>query len=211
MSCGDSSMAERLNQTVDGGSIPTSPLQFHRRSFWVANVDHSIARDLVEAEHYARGASNTSTYLHGLFPSGWLWHSECVGVAWWIPPTKSAAQALAGERWEGVLSLSRLVIAPGVPKNACSFLLSKSVRLIDRSRWHTLVTYADSWRGHTGTIYRAAGWTFAGHTKAERTYTLNGRMVARKAGPKTRTHAEMMALGAILEGSFSKSRFVLAG
>jgi hypothetical protein len=49
------------------------------------------------------------------------------------------------------------VLEPDVPPNACSFLLSKSTRLIDTKRWHTLVTYADSWRGHTGAIYRAAG------------------------------------------------------
>jgi hypothetical protein len=128
-------------------------------------------------------------------------------VAWWIPPTKSAAQAWAGELWEGVLSLSRLAIEPDVPKNAASFLLSKSERLIDTKRWHTLVTYADSWRGHTGAIYRAAGWEYCGQTKPQAVYTLNGRMIARKAGPKTRTHAEMIALGCELVGHFPKHRF----
>jgi hypothetical protein len=34
-------------------------------------------------------------------------------------------------------------------------------------------------------------------------------MTARKAGPKTRTHAEMIALGARFEGKFSKARFCL--
>ena len=38
-------------------------------------------------------------------------------------------------------------------------------------------------------------------------YTLNGRMIARKAGPKTRTHAEMLALGAVCEGAFPKHKF----
>ena len=209
--CGDSSMAEHQGPPGEGGSIPTSPLQLRKRDFIVAGVDMSTAhRDLIEAEHYARGASNTATFLHGLFPRDWLWFSDCLGVAWWIPPTKSAARAIAGNRWEGVLSLSRLAVAPGVPKNACSFLLSKSVLMIDRHRWPFLVTYADDWRGHSGTIYRAAGWTFDGRTKPERTYTINGRMTARKAGSKTHTHAEMIARGAVLEGSFSKSRFVLS-
>jgi hypothetical protein len=103
---------------------------------------------LVTKYHYAKGASNTAVHLHGLYPHDWHWYAQCIGVAWWIPPTKSAAQAWAGDKWEGVLSLSRLVIQPNSPRNACSFLLSKSVRLIDRKRWHTLVTYADKWRGH---------------------------------------------------------------
>jgi hypothetical protein len=71
-----------------------------------------------------------------------------------------------------------------------------------------LVTYADEWRGHTGAIYRADNWTYCGKTAAESVWTLDGRMVARKAGPKTRTTAEMEAMGARLEGRFPKHKFV---
>lgn len=204
---GESTVAVRPAQPEGGGSIPTSPLQLRKGEWLVAGCDQSVAERFIEAEHYARGASNTATYLHGLYPRGWHWYEECVGVAWWIPPTRSAAEAWAGEAWEGVLSLSRLAIASEVPKNACSFLLSKSVRMIDRARWPVLVTYADSWRGHNGAIYRAAGWEYCGETKPEATYTLNGRMIARKAGGVTRTHAEMLALGCKFEGRFPKARF----
>lgn len=207
--CGDSSLVELAGPPVGGGSIPTSPLQLRKREWIVASCDQEIAERFVIKHHYARGTSNTATYLHSLYPAGWHWYEDCVGVAWWIPPTRSAAEAWAGEAWEGVLSLSRLAIEPGVPANACSFLLSKSVRRIDRTRWHTLVTYADSWRGHKGTIYRACGWEYCGETKPEAVYTINGRMTARKAGGKTRTHAEMLALGAQFEGKFSKGRFAL--
>jgi hypothetical protein len=167
------------------------------------------ATPFIEENHYSKGASNTATYLHGLFPANWLWYRDCAGVAWWIPPTKSAAQKWLPENWQGVLSLSRFAIHPDVPANACSFLLSKSVKLINRERWPVLVTYADTWRGHTGAIYKACGWKFCGMTKPEATYTVNGRMTARKAGNNTRTHAEMLALGAIFEGKFSKSRWSL--
>ena len=209
MLCGDSTLLVCSDQRREGGSIPTSPLQLNKRDWEVAGVDMATALALVIENHYAKGAANTATVLHGLYPRGWHWHNQCVGVAWWIPPTKSAGQAWAGDKWEGVLSLSRLVIAPDVPKNACSFLLSKSVKMIDAKRWHTLVTYADDWRGHEGTIYRAAGWEYCGKTKPERTYTINGVMTARKAGPKTRRHDEMLALGAQLEGSHAKHRFCL--
>lgn len=205
----DSSLVERPVPPEESGSIPTSTLQFSKREWIVCDADVDIARVMIEREHYSRGAANTYTYLHGLFPRGWHWHAECAGVAWWIPPTMHAARALAGEEWRGVLSLSRLAIMPDVPKNAASFLISKSVRLIDRSKYHTLVSYADGWRGHSGAIYLAAGWTYDGTTNPETVYTLRGRMVARKAGQRTRTHAEMIALGAKLEGRFSKHRFVL--
>lgn len=185
-----------------------------RKSDWtVRDVPISVARRIVENYHYAAGASNTATYLHGLFlDSGCVCEKcrgECWGVAWWIPPTRTAANATYPSNWQGVLCLSRLVIVPEAPKNACTFLLSRSRRLIDPIRWPCLVTYADQWQGHTGSIYLADNWTPMGLTKPERTYCINGRLVARKAGGHTRTHGEMMALGAVLVGAFSRHKFSL--
>lgn len=169
----------------------------------------ATGRRLVEEYHYARGGSNTRVAMHGLYARG-----QCgviypaVGVAWWIPPTKSAGHAAYPANCQGVLSLSRLVIAPDVPPNACSFLIRHSMRMIDRYRWPCFLTYADEWRGHTGAIYLATGWSEAGWTKPERTYTLDGKMISRKAGPKTRTHAEMLTIGCKFEGSFRRKRFI---
>lgn len=177
-----------------------------RKGEWhVEEVAIPVARKIVETHHYARGAANTATFLHGLFHIG---SPDCWGVAWWIPPTKGAALATFPENWQGVLCLSRLVVLPETPKNACTFLLSRSRHLIDPVRWPCLVTYADDWQQHTGGIYRADNWEYRGKTKPERTYVINGRMVSRKAGGNTRTHAEMLALGAVCVGSFSKHKYV---
>lgn len=176
------------------------------KSQWdVRTIPLSVARDLVQRFHYSGGASNTATYRHGLFKRG---SDVCLGAAWWIPPTKSAALATFPENWKGVLSLSRLVVHPDVPANGASFLLARSRRAIDPAKWPCLVTYADEWQGHSGGIYRADNWVYCGLTRPERTYVRDGIMVARKAGPKTRTHAEMLALGAEMVGSFAKHKFI---
>lgn len=181
-----------------------------KRSDWeVRPVDIAIARRLVERYHYAKGGSNTAVALHGLFRAGDIFDEQCQGVAWWIPPTRTAAMSTYPERWQGVLALSRLVIAPDVPANACTFLLARSRKLIDASAWPCLVTYADEWRGHSGAIYLADNWTFVGRTRAEPTFQINGRMISRKRGDRTRTQAEMAAMGAELVGSFAKRKFVL--
>lgn len=178
-----------------------------RKSDWeVHSVGIATARRLVEKYHYAAGASNTGTYIHGLFRKGDIFDEQCMGVAWWIPPTKAAAQATYAT-WQGVLCLSRLVIEPTVPKNACSFLVAASRKLIDRAVWPCLVSYADEWKGHTGAIYQADNWQYLGKTKPQPCYVINGRMTSRKAGPKTRTHEEMLALGAELVGRFSKHKY----
>lgn len=176
-----------------------------RRTDWrVETVALSLAKDLVAQFHYAAGGSNTATYRHGLFQNGC---DICLGIAWWIPPTKSAALATYPGNWRGVLSLSRLAINPSVPKNGASFLLGKSMKLIDRERWPCLVTYADEMQGHTGQIYKATNWEACGMTKKEPTFFKDGRMIARKAGPKTRTRKEMEALGCEMVGKFAKHKY----
>lgn len=179
--------------------------KLRKEHYEVRTISRSVAYDLVSRYHYARSASNTAVYLHGLFEIG---VKECLGVAWWLPPTKSAALATYPDNWQAVLALSRLVIVPGVPSNACSFLLSRSRRLIDSAKWKCLVTYADTWQGHSGAIYRADNWEYKGMTRPERCYVRQGIMIARKAGPKTRTHKEMLDLGCEMIGSFSKHKFV---
>jgi hypothetical protein len=127
----------------------------------------------VEVWHYARGGSNTATHLHGLFRRD---SDILLGIAWWIPPKKSAAHATFPENWRRVPALSRLCCTDQAPKNSESFLLSKSVMLIVKTdpRWRCLVTYADSWGGHTGTIYKAIGWKYWGMTTPETVYTKDG-------------------------------------
>lgn len=190
-----------------GGSIPT-PTLFRKSDWWVKPVSLEKCQSLVRSLHYSRGGSNTAVYCHGLFPREAFWEAECVGVAWWLPPTRTAAESFDKELWKGVLALSRLAIRDDIPKNAESFLIRHSMRLIDRKRWPILVTYADTWRGHTGAIYKAAGFVECGMSKPERRYVKNGRMVSRKSGPRTRTHAEMLAMGCECAGAFSAIRFM---
>lgn len=180
-----------------------------RHEFEVKPITLETARRLVTENHYARGGSNTAVYVHGLYRAGEFMEAWCQGAAWWIPPTRSAAEATYPINWQGVLSLSRLVCLPGLPVNAATFLLGRAMRQIDRARWPCLVTYADTRKSHTGAIYRATGWTYAGLTAPEATYEdANGRQIARKAGGHTRTHEEMLTLGYQFVGRFAKHKFV---
>lgn len=185
---------------------PDNPLR--KREWMVDTADLKQIAELVGRLHYAGGGANTATFRHGLFKRE-EWPLVVRGTAWWMPPTRSAAEATWPNNWQGVLSLSRLVIEPDVPTNAASFLLGASVKLIRKDpRWECLVTYADEWQGHTGAIYLAAGWEWVGLTKPERVYVKDGVMVARKAGPRTRTHDEMLEMGAKCVTASRKHKFV---
>jgi hypothetical protein len=179
-----------------------------RKSDWeVRRVSHSTALELVRRLHYSKGGSNTATFVHGLFRRGD--DTKCYGVAWWLPPTRSAAEARYDGDFREVLSLSRLAIEPDAPTNAATFLMMAGVRDIAKDgRFKCLLTYADESQGHTGQIYKASNWEPLGPTKPERMYlTADGVMVARKAGPRTRTHGEMLALGHRCVGLFRKQAF----
>ena len=164
----------------------------------------STALRIVRQYHYAHGASKTAVAVHGLYRKEEPY--KCYGVTWWIPPIRGAALAT----WpnpEEVLALSRLVIVPGSPKNAATFLLARSVKMLD-ARWRCLVTYADTWQGHTGGIYRASNWEYCGLTKPYRAYLRGGRLVSKKA-TKNFTHQQMLDMGCEYIGDFSKHKFRL--
>lgn len=181
--------------------------KFRKEEWFVASLDLSVARSLVEQFHYARGGSNTAVYVHGLFHRQFGYVG---GLVWWIPPTRVAAESVNRESWQKVLALSRMVIIPGMPKNAASFLLSRSVKMIaNEGRFVSLVTYADESQGHTGHVYRASNWRYVGRTGPyPRWLSSEGKQVATQA-TKTRTKAEMLALGHRQTGSFFKHKFVL--
>lgn len=165
-----------------------------------------VAQEMVARLHYSKGGSNTATDVHGLYRCD---DAICQGIAWWLPPTRVAAESVHPD-WKRVVALTRLVIEPDVPKNAATFLLAHSVRLLRKEgRWAALVTYADEAMNHTGGIYKASNWTYIGKTGPyPRWVDGNGRQRAPKA-TKNRTKAEMEALGYKKVGSFHKHKFVM--
>lgn len=180
-----------------------------RKADWcVRDVTPQDARDFIAQYHYARGSSLTRVYSHGLFRRD---SDTLMGVALWLPPTRVAAESVNRAAWQRVLSLTRLACHPDAPRNAATFLLSRSVALIRKDgRFASLVTYADTRQGHTGAIYRAANWTYVGRMKGSCAWEdpATGRQVARKA-TRSRSDAEMRALGYVKLPPSDKHKFVL--
>lgn len=138
-------------------------LAFRANEWTVAETNLKTSNKLVEGFHYAKGAAPNGVFLHGLFLHGWF---ECWGVAWWIPAIKGTIDKYNPGGFTTTLTLHRLVIHPNVPTNGASFLLGRSIRLIQQSgEYEMLVTYADTWRGHTGQIYKATNWEYRGLTE----------------------------------------------
>lgn len=155
------------------------------------------ARALVENFHGYSACSNTATYVHGAVrPSG-----ELIAVWIWLPPPPGAALAVSPGDRRGALALSRMVAIPraerpDLPK------LSKALRLIardhiDRDRWPVLVTYSDASQGHTGHVYKCAGWQVDGTRKAPFFEDASGRRVSTYVSGRHRS-SEGMTRGVAL-------------
>lgn len=135
---------------------------------------------------------------------------KVVGVALWLPPTRVAAESVDKDNPRGVLALSRLCIEEAMPTNSASFLLGRSMKMIDRTIWPTLLTYADTREGHTGAIYRATNWTCLGEVRGWPAWrhTITGEMRGKKRGPRNLTSAEMVEAGFERLPTMPKIKFV---
>lgn len=178
----------------------------NRKDWIVERVAHGEAVAAIVAWHYSRSAPNTGQTF-GMYRRDELALAPLAGVALWLPPTRRAGEAVAGEDWAGVLSLSRLAVSPDAPRNAASFLLAASMRLLDRDRWPVLLTYADTQQGHTGAIYKATGWTLDAISTTGSYFIKDGRQVGRKRGKRNIPVAQLRAEG-YQEIKSDKLRFV---
>lgn len=152
--------AGKAAHQYSGGGVSSERLR--SADWYVKDAPLALAQFMVELFHYARGGSNTAVYVHGLYRKT---DDRLFGVAWWLPPTRVACESVNKAEWKRVISLTRMVVMPGAPKNACSFLLARSVRAIRKDgRFVSLVTYADESQGHDGGVYRAANWSYSGRT-----------------------------------------------
>jgi hypothetical protein len=177
-----------------------------KREWYCEPISQKQAEHLVELHHYAGGMSNTSIYRYGLFD----WLGNLKGCAVWLCPTKNACLTVDPDDWKKVISLSRLAIASDVPRNAGTFLISRSCKEIKRDgRFRSLVSYADSSQGHTGLLYRAAGWMYVGPTAPTPLWIedSSGRYRSIKT-TKTLTVAQMKERGWSFKGNFVKHKFV---
>ena len=156
--CGDSLMAEQLSfQIKDGGSIPTSPLQFDIKEIGVKTACELNSRwhsrlPLIDWSNVVR---NRYYVCYGaLFEQSWY------AIAIWSSPVNQNFNLAE------TLELRRMAINENAPKNTASRMIRVMIQLI-RKRYPLiakLISYQDT-EVHSGTIYRASGWRGASRTK----------------------------------------------
>lgn len=167
-----------LFQAGEGGSIPTSPLQM-----FVERVPFLQARSLNEQWHSSLPRFGTGFIKRQRFLClAATFEARIYAVAIWSNP---AARNLPQRTW---LELRGFAIGPDAPRYTASWMLSVMRRLIRRARpiVDRLISHQQL-GAHTGTIYRAAGWT-ATHVNRDGNWARakRPRPTAQDTGPKQR-------------------------
>lgn len=109
-----------------------------------------------------RGGATVGAYLH----------DRLIACATYSPLSRIETAKRLGCAVSEVRELGRFCIHPDFQKkNLASWMLSKSTKHFMRnSSVKTIVTFADTTQGHTGTIYKAAGWVADGRTGVSHHY-----------------------------------------
>lgn len=158
------------HQLGGGGSIPASTLVTQGdifeamrepfSEFRVAPVKKAVASDLVLAHHYLHRRPPIS-FCYG------LWHHRgLVGVVTFgVPPSRHLQMGACPTDPSLVLELNRLWVHDKMPRNSESRFLALALRLLPP---RIIVSYADTAHQHTGYVYRASNFYYAGWTDMER-------------------------------------------
>lgn len=126
----------------------------------VSAITSREAREMVVANHYLHRAPPVS-FCYGLHSDG-----ELVGVVTFgTPPSRHALISACASSPESVIELNRLWVHDKMPRNTESWFVSRALAMLPP---RIVISYADTSHGHTGYIYRALGFNYAGWTDMDR-------------------------------------------
>lgn len=109
-------------------------------------------RAFLDAYHHL-GGRGVPAYKHAL--GVWVGYVLMgVGVFGW-PRSQHLCK-------EGVLELYRFALIDALPRNSESYCLARMLKWLRTHGYREVITYSDPAQGHTGTIYKAVGFTCEG-------------------------------------------------
>lgn len=124
-------------------------------TYWVEECDYHTAMALVIEKHY----------LHRKCPCSRAFKltdgEHILGVVTYgVPCSSTLLKGICGEdEAHNVYELNRLWIDDSVPKNAASYLVSHSIKQLDKE---IIVSFSDTFVGHVGYVYQATNFLYCG-------------------------------------------------
>jgi hypothetical protein len=122
----------------------------------VQSIDSFYCKEWLLKKHYAKRIPAIE-YSFGLYLENVI-----MGVCTFGPPPRvmNDGECIFNDYKVKTLELNRLVVKDGLEKNTLSFFVSQCIKMLPTPL--CLVSYADYTFGHTGYIYQATNWIYAG-------------------------------------------------
>lgn len=138
----------------------------------VEEIPSRVATEMVIEFHYLHRRA-PSMYTFGLFDSD---TEEMVGcIIYGKPASHSLCKGVCGpEEASRVIELTRLWIADVTPRNAESYLIGQSLRMLPVDK-DIVVSYAEIGAGHVGVVYQATNWLYTGMSDRHVEWRLDGK------------------------------------
>ncbi|MGI9448305.1 MAG: hypothetical protein ACR2NI_11690 [Pirellulales bacterium] len=131
------------------------------RSFRVRQITLRMARPMIEDWHYSNSVNGIKTsfcfglYCQDHFIGAMIYGALAMGNAWRPYASKESE----------IIELRRLACIDRTPKNTESFFIGRTLRWLKlNTDLMKVVSYADAFHGHSGTIYKAANFEYLGKT-----------------------------------------------
>lgn len=152
-------MAKQLR--IYDAEIESSNGDFDHSGYHVAKISTREAGDLVEQHHYLHRRPNIS-YAFGLIADTGRVDGA---VTFGTPASRNVQISACSNDPSRVIELSRLWVRDELGRNAESYLVARALKAMPAL---IVISYADTEYGHSGIIYRALGFKYAGWTDMDR-------------------------------------------
>ena len=130
----------------------------------VKTITHHDCREWLLFKHYAKRIPPIE-FAFGLFDG-----FKMVGVCTYATPVSQPLRSLFDDF--KLMELNRLVTNDDLPKNATSFFVSQTLKMIPKPM--VVVSYADTSQNHHGYIYQATNFLYTGLSAKFKDYYVKG-------------------------------------
>ena len=153
-------------------ALPPDLAHFSPDRSHVRPISYETTRSFV-CEHHYKHAIGSSIITLGMYIDDLL-----IGVCVYGIPPQCNVTLLCGEAYANrALELNRLVLLNEVG----SWFIAQTFKILEKTRYCILVSYADEGEGHLGVVYQATNWLYTGVSKEAMTpYDSNGRPLHRR-------------------------------
>lgn len=147
-------------------------------NWYVAEVTRSDIKDFIEAWHYSKSINGCiADYCYALFDS----NNEMKGALFYGRMAMANQYKRFSDDASKVIELRRLVCIDETPRNAESFLIGNSLKLLKKKFKGVVVSYSDKEYGHVGTVYKASNFTQLSDINGAKVIIYNGKQYHDKA------------------------------